>query len=359
MRLAENSVPKKNFLREESNGGGGLRFGEVMAEAERLLSVSAGKVLLLAEDALFAPLARSPRAISFIFDGDCLPLFSMPDGVSRVLAAGGGETLAAARCFAEVRGVPCTLFPTDGTLRGVFAQTAALSFGQRRTLVPLADGDTVCDLRLLKPTLARAYARLLLSRLAEIEGRALNAFGARLSVYVPSFSEGLSDEELLLRNAEGRRAERAGAYAGEGEILAGLLTEEPCPEWSAYLALSALYAAFFSKGKPRRYFTPDYRARAALAGGGPIEPPTAEEYALRAMALERMRAPFATETIALAKRREFEHAAVSARTEESLPAVGTVKGLCLLPEHAPHGLSAIIRDFGLLEWKDDKGRIAP
>ena len=83
----------------------------------------AGKILLSSDAEacrVFSSAACSPRAVSVVFDGDCLPFFSMPDGVSCVIAAGGRDVLLAARYFAEVRGIGCVLFPSEASLDGAY-----------------------------------------------------------------------------------------------------------------------------------------------------------------------------------------------------------------------------------------------
>lgn len=355
MELAA-SVPKTTpFCGDEST----KEFAGTEEVVKRELAHCAGKALLLSDGALALSAFPSPRAIGAVFEGDALPLFSMPDGISRVMAAGDRETLFAARYFAEVRNIPCILFPSDAALDGVFEKRGEILLGGERVAAPLKEGYLVCDPERMRPSCANAYARILLGRIAKIETEALNEIRAARLVCVPATELPASFEELVEANAALRRAEAEGAYAGEGIVLAELLGGEPVPCWNAYLLLSALYAAFFGKGKPRRYFTPDYRARAERAGTeyAPRFIPTAEEYVSRAMELERVRARFAAETLALLDGREACFRAVSSRTERRIPSRGgRTDVLSLLPEHAPTGLSAVIRDFGLMEWDYDKGR---
>lgn len=346
MRLAENSVPK---MTRQEYGGGEPKFLSVKEGVYEILSSAAGKVLLLSdEEAMFAEQANSPRALSVIFDGDCLPLFLMPDGVSHVVGGGGSDAMRAARYFSEVRGIPCTLFPSQTSLDGVFEADGEIVLGETKLSVPLADGQVIWDEERLAPSLKRGYARLLLGTLADFEARVLCEFSLEAEPCGGEAPKELSLREVLLKNAARRQRERAGGYAGEGVVLAGRLEGET-PEWTAYVQLTSLYAAFFEKGKPRRYFTPDYRARAKRAGVSLARAPSAEEYALRAMTLERIRAPFAREALALVAGRE--------EYREIFPKASTLlRQLQSLPEHAPNGLSAVIRDFGLMEWENDEGR---
>lgn len=339
----------------ETNPGNGenceseIIFGSADGHISEALKNAPGKVLCVFDQTgcIFSEAALSPRTISAVFDGDCLPLFSMPDGVSRVLAAGSAETLRAARYFAEVRGIGALLFPVSGMFDGVFERRGEICLGGTSMCVPLKGGKTVCDGELVAPSLARAYARLLLGRLADFEAHALTAFGIQAAA-CGGEGEWETAEEICLANAARRRQEAEGAYEGEGVALARLLGGE-VPEWSAYLKLSALYAAFFSKGKPRRYFTPDYRARAREAGTDRSAVPSPEEYVLRALALERCRAPLLKEISGLADRRGIFFKRISQYAEVS--PYETREGLKYLPERFAGGLSSIIRDFGLMEWQ--------
>lgn len=317
----------------------------------------AGKILLSSDAEscrVFSSAACSPRAVSVVFDGDCLPFFSMPDGVSCVIAAGGRDVLLAARYFAEVRGIGCVLFPSEASLDGAYDRRALVRLGGEETPVSLSVTRVCCDPVRLRPTLAEGYGRLLLSLLANFEARALFRFGAGKEEREDKPDLSADGENIIRENARLRRAERDGAPAGEGIVLKELLAQagEPLPAWRAFLQLSSLYAAFFSKGKPRRYFTPDYRARAERAGI-PYPPPgipTAEEYAVRAMALERERAPLAREILALAEEKDQFLAAMREFSPTADARGGDLSLLRTLPERGG-GLSAIIRDFGLMEWE--------
>ncbi len=178
MCLAE-FLPKRSEEMHER-----ILFAERSEEVKRTLGCSAGKVLLLSDDGSLSEFSAFPRAISLIFDGDALPLFAMPDGVSRVIASGGRETLLSARYFADVRRIPCTLFPQSATLDGVFEPCGEIALGGKRLLSPLAEGECVCDEACLAPTLADGFARLLLTRLARAEAEALtDAVSARIAEY--------------------------------------------------------------------------------------------------------------------------------------------------------------------------------
>ncbi len=349
-------------VRKMSAPGGEHESGPIFCKTEeavrRALALSPGKVLLLSDGALALSPFASPRTLSMVFDGDVISLFSMPDGVSRVLAAGDGETLLAARYFAEVRGIGCTLFPSDASLEGVREQKGEVLLSGKLVTVPLKEGETVCDVERMRPTFANAYARFLLERIAKIETDALNALkGTHLEI--GELPEEIHSAEELIAFAFSRRgAEAEGEYGGEGVALSRLLADEPIPCWSACLMLSALYAAFFSKGKPRRYFTPDYRARAARAGTVYPCPsvPSPEEYASRALTLECIRAPFASRALAFCDERELQYSAMLRWSDRVPQRCGRTDILKLLPEHAPFGLSAVIRDFGLMDWDYDKRR---
>lgn len=355
MQLAECSVPKMRPEEGEIYGReDGLLFYSAEEGVKNALGRFGGKLLLVADEGEISVLGcSSPRTVTLVFDGDALPLFSMPDAVSCVLAAGRAPLLRAARYFAEVRGISCVLFPADVSLDGAYETHGEISLGGERVRVPLKDGEVVCDEARMK-NLGRGYARLLLSALAGIERDALRAFGMQV-MGAPAPDLGAENGRAVIEeNARQRIAERAGAPCGEGVVLARLLAAagEPVPEWRAFTQLSALYAAFFERGKPRRYFTPDYRLRAERAGTEYTLSgvPSAEEYALRAVTLERVRGGFAREALALLERKAEFFVRLSA-WERSVPLRGDTALLKQLPEHAPGGLSSIIRDFGLMEWE--------
>lgn len=351
MQLAQNSLPKTNAEIRE-----GIAFCTTEEGVRENLQCSAGKTLLLSDDGAFSRYATAPRTISLIFDGDALPLFAMPDGVSRVLASGGKDVLFAARYFAGVRRIGCALFPADASLLGVFERRGEISLGGERIAAPLAEGEIVFDFDRAEGTFAEAFARILLTRLAFFEAEALSAFGFERRAAEAEPPE--TREEIVLFNARARRAEAEGAYRGEGMELAERL-RGPAPCWNSYRLLAALYCAFFEKGKPRRYFTPDYRARAKAAGTdySALRLPSREEYAARALVLERIRARFTAEIRArIAKNDEYgqKYTAFGGKLP---PHAEGIELLRSLPEFAQEGLSAIIRDFGLLDWNYDKGRI--
>ena len=336
---------------------GEISFQSEEESVKEQFALSAGRTLLVfdGEDRAFAAAACNPKAIAVVFDGDCLPLFSMPDGVSRVLATGDEATLRAARYFSEIRGAACTLYPKHAALEGAFEAQGRGRLGGEVKKVPLTcDAEVVLDKEMLKESLPEGFARCLIARLAAIEGEALKELGGEKTTLQAEFPASIEAEEIVLANARQRKKEQAGFPVGEGKKLSELLKErgEKYPAWRAYLQLSALYAAFFEKGKPRRYFTPDYRKRAEEAGDAFFSVPSAEEYVLRAMALERIRSPFARASAALSdEREEFAKIMTALAGEPVSLKAGELRNLKILPERAPLGLSAVIRDFGLMEWE--------
>lgn len=363
MRLAEVTLPKINPEENGSENLGGLFFCPLGEAVERTLPCFAGKTLFVSDARSiggFAPYACSPRAISVVFEADALPLFSMPDGVGAVFAVGSAETLKAARFFAKVRRVPCVLFPTEGDLRGVTEESGEILLCGQKTRVSLAEGEVYIDLSLTAPSLAEAFASLLLSRLALIEEHALRVFTCadKPAVYEKAFAlsepaREFDGEELVRRNYGLRHLEREGAPVGEGQTLARLhkAAGESYPYWRAFCALSALYSAFFECGKPRRYFVPDYseRAESARAEYWSVSVPSAEEYSFRANMLERMRESFCAELKALLGRKEQFVQTFCSLAHTEPPRV-ELERLRYLPEYCPAGLSAYIRDFGLMEF---------
>ena len=360
MRLADCSVPKMTPDCGTRDGqSDGLTFCSVEDGVRSFLSAhAAGKALFVADGGsypMFAPVT-APRAVFAVLDSsDALPLFAMPDEVSCVLAAGGADTLVAARVFAAVRGCACALFPTEATLDGALCRSTEVNIGGVRGQTELAPAEVYCDLARMKSGLARAYCRLLLTRLALVEERAVSVLRRRArgenfeNVYGMLLELDHSPKSLVSLNARVRRAESDGFPAGEGVTLARL-TGGNLPEWRAFRVLLALYRTFFRKGKARRYFVPDYAARCALAGAeyGAQEIPTAAEYAHRALALEKFRAEFVRETDAVVRGREGYLRTLRALAGSYFDETG-VCPLKILPEKVPDGLSAIIRDFGLME----------
>ncbi len=364
MILAQTSLPKMTPA-AGGNGeeAGGFFFCPCEEAVERVLPRFAGKILLVCDGRAmprFAQFSRLARVVSAVAEEDALSLFGMPDGVGAVVAAGGEKTLRSARFFAQVRRIPCAIFPAEGSLCGAFEREGEIRLCGKTERGKLAEAEVYLDLQMLAPTAAESFAALLLSRLALVEERALRIFaGAEKSVHYDkaySVLEPLSEltlREIVRRNAEMRLIEREGLPVGEGRILAGLhrAAGDAYPVWSAFCELAALYAAFFACGKPRRYFVPDYAKRAQRAGTPywRTAVPSREEYAARALALERMRAPLGAETDAVLCRKSNWVRTFRALSDGASPEIGT-ETLRVLPEHAPFGLTAVIRDFGLMEF---------
>ena len=356
MRL-ELSVPKMNA------GAGAVGEGEagsVREETERFLLRTAGKVLLLSDSVSFPallPAARLARAVTLIYDGDALAPFALSEG-GCVLASGGAEVLRAARFFAAVRRLPCMIFPTHAACDGAFEGSARVRLAGQEREVQLAQAEVALDLTLMRDTLAEGYARILLSRLALFEARAVGLicrrpFGGEAYEEVFSLTDGaeeLSAQEIVCRNARIRVLEGQGAPTGEGAVLRTLYADAPLPSLYAHRALSALYDAFFRKGVPRRYFVPDYRARAAAAGTRYADQaiPRPSEYAARALALERVRGELLTQIAALRRRHPAQLRQIRGMVRLP-PFTPDLNCLKILPERAPGGLCAVLRDFGLLE----------
>ena len=353
MRL-DSSVPKINPADGGLYGGGGLSFCCVKEGAERFLRGRAGKALALAEDTAFSamlPAVRLPRTVSVLWEGDALPLFAMPE-VSCILAAGGREVLQAARFFAAVRGVPCALFPADAALDGACSARGEVSVNANVIRVPLSPAEVFCDCAFLRGSLFGGYARLMLARLALFEAKAVGLvcrrpFGGAASEEAFSLTEmrgELSPEEIVRRNARLRALEEAGAPRGEGVVLG-------CSAYESWRLLLGLYLAFFAKGRPRRYTVPDYAARAKAANVpyADMRLPSRQEYAARAMRLERVRGELLAELRTIAARKNAYERAL--RTYGTLPAAGPdIQQLKTLPERAEGGLSSVIRDFGLMDF---------
>lgn len=359
MRLADRSVPKIKTACTTDDGG--LCYCPLEEGVKAFLADRAGKALFVSDRGAadkFAAFAQDRRAICLVSESDALPLFFMPDSVSCVLAVGGKEILCAARFFAELRHIPCLLFPTDAALYGVFGKSGEVTLGSERSEMPLAEGAVCVDLALVSPSLPRAYAGLLLSRLAIFETRVTRLLRKETGSFEEAYAilapiGELTPAEIVDTNARVRELEFRGLPAGEGKVLSRLYGDRggSMPEWRAFRELTALYAALLSKGRPRRYFVPDYAARAVNAEIPYWKQtvPTREEYAALAIAFERARAGLYAELCNLAGRMGTYERAL--RAYAPLPRLdGDLQTLKILPEHAPGGLCAIARDFGLMEW---------
>lgn len=362
MRLAVNSVPKINAKEETEENTVGLCFCSAQDAISELLPRLGGKVLLAGDAgamSALAPFGRSSRTVTVVAEEDALPLFSMPDGIGAVIAAGVAKTLLSARFFAGIRRIPCYLFPVSADLYGVFGKRGKVRLGAHVAEMPLAEGQVFYDASLLGDSFGDGYGALLLARLSLFEDGALCAFRIRTENPCAERAReilteiAVSPREILQSNAELRRLEGAGLPAGEAFALEGLhrAAGEPLPCWRAFRALTAVYEAFFASGVPRRYFVPDYAARAARAGveRWEISVPTRAEYAARALAFERMRAKMRAEISAIRSATAEYGRVLENLTGEPLPAAD-LSALKILPERHPGGLCSVIRDFGLLEF---------
>lgn len=353
MQFAAPSVPKTTPLAgEDAKDGGGLHFCSVEEGVARFRGRTAGKLLLVSDARSYARLAfasSSPRALSVVLDGaDVLPLFAMPDGVGAIFAAGGEETLTAARFFAEVRRVPCALAPSDAALYGAYPPSGTVLSDGVRMQAPLRDAELFCDVAFMRPSLSSALARVGLARLARFEARALAVFAEERPPLKDAPLPSAEPENIVRANSVLRQSERQGAWQGEGASLVRLYPEPDV--FRALHELTALYLAFFKCGKPRKYAVADYSGRARRAGSayGDIAIPSPDAYARRALMLERRRADFLLELNAIA-RQNAEIDSVYAFSQPITVYNGISDALYTLPERCPGGLSAVIRDFGLLE----------
>ena len=360
MRISQGSVPK--MTPEGGMYDSDIRFCGAEEALREMFAQCSGKVLLIADSGFFSVFAPvdHPRAIFVVLDReDALPLFTMPDGVSGIAAVGGEFTMRAARYFAEARGVNCLLFPADPAQDGVFEADGEMTVGGVISRVALAEARACYDLQILRPRLPRGYARLLLSQLERSEERALCMLERReeSALYEEGYAAArcaASAEEIVRANASLRRFEAQGLAVGEATVLARNLAEGGIsdPEWQAYRALAALYSAFFERGRPRRYCVPDYAARTRLAGAeySAQSIPSTEEYATRAMRLERMRAELVREFSAYTRNLSAQRHVLSSLSGNFVQDRDVRQYLKILPELRRGGLTSIIRDFGLMEW---------
>ncbi len=302
------------------------------------------------------------RALCLVLDSDgCLSLFRTSDDLSYVVAAGKKSTLVSARFFAEIRKIPCTVFPVSMAFDGAYERFGNVRFSGGEERVPLKEAKVCCDGEIVCDSAGQAYMRLLLSRLALIEAKAMRLFGAdhgreeaeerAYSALLTLRAETLDIRSIALKNAAIRQCERDGMNGGEGAVLVETIGREG--EEQAFFLLSALYAAFFERGKARLN-VPDYAARARYANVSYAaqKVPTVAEFALRAARLERMRSDLYRELNAflggtIHYRNNFFSLAGRRVSEER-----NLSALRMLPELTV-GLSSLIRDFGLMEWRED------
>ena len=323
----------------------------------------AGKLLIVTDGSALRAFRTClpPRALCLVLDSDdCLPLFSCSDDVASIVAAGRESTLVLARYFAEIRKIPCALFPVSAALGGAFECDGRVRLSSVSTRVPLAEATVYCDQALLAPSLGQAYMRLLLARLALIEAKALRGFGLdggsegayeqAFQALLPLQSKTLALQDVVTKNAVIRKCERGGMIRGEGICLANEIGRYG--EEQAFFLLAALYSAFFAKGKPR-LIVPDYAARARAAGAAYAlqRVPTLQELVYRGISLERMRAELCWELSRFLEGETHFKANFYALTGRAVAPLGSAAALKYLPEQTA-GLSAIIRDFGLMEWEE-------
>ena len=333
----------------------GIRKFVQMRPAGKLLIVTDGSALKAFRTCL------PPHSLCLILDSDdCLPLFSSSDDVSSIVAAGRESTLALARFFAEIRKIPCAVFPVSAALDGAYEHYKEVRMGSVSDNVPLKEATVYCDKTLLAPSVGQAYMRLLLSRLALIEAKALRGFqldGGSEGAYERAFqtllplkSTTLSLEDVVTKNADLRKCERDGLIRGEGVTLAAEIGRYG--EEQAFFLLAALYSAFFAKGKPR-LIVPDYaaRARAADAPYAVQRVPTLQELVHRSIALERMRAELGWELSRFLEGETHFKTNFYALAGRAVVPLSGAAALQALPERTA-GLSSIIRDFGLMEWEE-------
>ncbi len=348
------SVPKRN----PGAGDGRIGFCTVEDGVRETLSRTAGRALFVTDGTALAAFSSvsSPRATFLVYDGDALPLFCLADGVGCILVAGSGETVRAARYFAEACSVPCAIFPAEAASDGVFEDMGCVFLDGAPHTVPLKAGEVYYDLTLSEKSAAEGYARLLVSRLALFEERMLAGILRRERC--PRFEEGYAalagageDVASIVRaNAALRLAEAGGLCTGEGTVLSRGLAGA-VPSWRAYRALLGLYLAFFRFGKPRKYVVPDYAARAREAGTeyGKLVIPTPMENRSRALSLESMRAEALRELVPLERRAERDLRVLRTLHGSLFPEGCGKKEWKYLPERCPRSLTALMRDFGLLE----------
>lgn len=361
MEFAE-PLPKTNAPREEE---GELKFCSFEEGVKEIVkNRPAGKPLFVTDGSALKTICRAlpSRALCLVLDSeDCLPLFLSSDDAPYVVAAGDKNTLVAARFFAEIRKIPCMLFPVSAALDGVFENFGEVCLENKYERVPLKEAKVYCDEELMLRTAGQAYMRLLLSRLALIEAKAMRKFGLEFGreeaeerafrTMLSLKAETLGFKEVVLKNAVLRRCERDGMNAGEGAVLAGAIG--PGGEEQAFFMLAALYGAFFEKGKPRLRI-PDYetRARNAKASYAAQIIPTLQEFAHRAAVFEKIRADAIRELNSVLSGQIHYRNNYLSLAGSTFSTVRSLSLLKVLPERTA-GLSSLIRDFGLMEWDEN------
>lgn len=338
------------ILPERSPEAGEVEFTSAREAIRAFLCRTAGKAAVITDAAccgLALEALGGSRAVTVVFEGDALPLFALPE-VGAAIAVGGGATLRACRFFAEIMHIPCLLLPVGAALDGVAEEAGEIVLDGELRTVPLKRGETVFDKTLLSEGLAAAESRLLLTRLALFETQMLVRFGLRSAdaaserLYAALLEEGEDLPSLVKKNFAARTCEAEGMPCGEGILLSRML-RGVLPEYSAFITLLSLYKTFFSEGALRRYTVPDYRRRARDAGVpyGDLCIPTPQELMRREEVFLGMRG----EALCLLSCVERAHAHFLRRHRPK----ATIKPIGGLPERSG-GLSALIRDFGLLEF---------
>lgn len=359
MEFAE-LLPKTNTKEEEDE----LDFCSTEEGVREMLkSRPLGKPLFVVDGSALKAFRNClpPRSLCLVLDSEeCLPLFLSSDDSSFVVAAGKKSTLVAARFFADLRKIPCLLFPVSAALDGAFENFGEVRLENKTERVHLSEAKVGCDRSLMYPSAGLAYMRLLLSRLALVEAKAMRRFGSSVGkeeaeerafkALLPLKAETLDFETVVRKNAVMRRLERDGMNAGEGVVLAAEIGIDG--EEQAFFLLSALYSAFFERGKPR-LSVPDYAARAKRANVSYAAQkiPTVQEFAHRSALFERIRADAYRELNAfLSGIIHYENNFFSL-TGRAPAAAKQLSALKTLPEKSA-GLSSVIRDFGLMEWDE-------
>lgn len=354
-------LPKTNTPKEED---GEIIFRTSEEGVGEIAKGAAGKMLFVTDSSALTAFRNClpPRALCLVLDSDgCLPLFLSSDDSSYVVAAGKKSTLFAARFFAKVRQIPCAVFPASMTFDGAYERFGKVRFGGKSAHLPLQEAKVFCDRELVRATAGQAYMRLLLSRLALIEAKAMRRFGIEFGgeaaeeraylTLLPLAAAALDIDAVALKNAQIRRCEQDGMNRGEGVLLAETIEEEG--EEQAFFLLSALYSAFFQRGKPR-LSVPDYAARARNANAlyAAQKIPTVQEFSRRAGKLERMRAELNRELNSFLSGETHYRNNFFSLTGRKLCEARDISSLKCLPERS-EGLSSVIRDFGLMEFTEE------
>lgn len=297
-----------------------------------------------------------PRRLAVVTgeEEDLLPLFLEPDKITCAVGVGGG--ISAARYFAAVRSLPCVAVCPSPAPYGAGGKEICVCVGGEKVRLRVALPDLLCRCGGESDgDTSGARAFLALCRVAAFSCDACRRlYGEeKPSGLYPQFRaaadcQGESRETLFCAVAAAEYCLSEGFPGGEAFALARLYpakTERDAEADAACAAaLAKVYALFFGSGFYRGGKV-DYRARREEAErrfpeeATDVRIPSAESLAARAAAFAENRAALSSEIDALVR-------VLPSCAEDAVRRAGKI--IRFLPELCGCGISALMRDFGLL-----------